>query len=115
MGVTHALEHNAVFVERMGREINTHQVALLVEPFQVAPFFHLSGNGGGGNLHAAHVAEERVVHLLLFLLVEPAVAKQGIDKHLAFVVQSEILFAANAKTVESAAEHHALDGLTVAG
>ena len=112
-GVAHVLQNHAVLIERMGREIDAHQVALAVQALDIAPGVAL-GDGRCGYLH--HVAsEERHLRLHLLGLEMLAEAHERVEEHLALDVGRQIALAGDAEAVEPAAEHQALNGLAVHG
>ena len=97
----------------MGRQIDAHQVAFLVEPLDVAPTHVRLGNGRRGNLHVVETAKERVLGFGLRLLVVLAVAHQCIKELLALGILREIGFAPDAKGVEAATQSQRLESLAV--
>ena len=56
-GVAQVVEHDTIFVERMGGEIDAHEIALFVESLYVAPLFALD-NGRCGYFHSVVATEE---------------------------------------------------------
>ena len=72
--VAHVVEYNLVVIQRVSGEVYTHQIALAVQSFYIAPPLCL-GNVGCGYLHRVHGAEERVLRLLFLRLVVLSVAQ----------------------------------------
>ena len=114
MRVTHVVEYYLEVVERVGRQVNAYEVALLVELLYGAPCFAL-GYLGRGYVNAVHVAEERVLRRVLLLLVKLSVAHERVEEHLSLGVAPEVVFAPDVEAVESAAEGEALEAFAVAG
>ena len=95
----------------MCREIDAHEVAFLVQLFDIAPALRL-GNGGGGHLHLVE-SEERVGRLLLLKLVVLTEPDEHVEEDLAFGRKRHVALARDAEAVESAAEHQAFECLAV--
>ena len=98
----------------MSRNIDAHEVALLIQALDVAPALIGLGDGRCGYLNAVvETAEERVLGLLLLLLIELAVAHQRIEEDLALGISSEELLTTNTEGVETTAKSQRLECLTV--
>ena len=108
-------QYDAELIQRVCRQIDTHQLALLVQPFYVAPADLRLRNGRRLNLYAAEVAEERVLCLLLLELVALSETHQRVEERLALAVLHEEVLAPYAKRVESAAQRQRLEGFLVDG
>ena len=66
----------------MSRQVNAHQFALLVQPFQVAPHRHLLRHWGVAHCHV-HAAKERCLRLELILLIAVPVAHHHVQERFA--------------------------------
>lgn len=111
------VENDAVFVERMGGEVDADEVAFLVEPFEVAPTGYVGRDFGmnDGDAHA-HVAEEGIGGLMKVGLELVSVAKEGVEEHFVAGCRRKVGFARNVvKSVEGTGENKAFDGFAVAG
>ena len=56
-GVAEVVEHNLVFVQRMGRQVDTYQFAFFVQTLDVAPANIRLGNGWRLNFDSTEIAE----------------------------------------------------------
>ena len=100
----------------MGREIDTHKVAFLIQAFDVTPTFIILRHRRLGNLHPiAKGTEERVLHLSFLLLIGLSVTHQCIQELFALGVSGEVILPPYAKAVEATAQCQTLKALTVDG
>ena len=98
----------------MGGKIDTHQVTLLVQTFDVTPTHIVLRHGWQGDLHTlAKHAEERVLHLCLFLLVRLSIAHKGIEEHLPLGICGKVVLTTDAEAVEAATQRQTFISLAV--
>ena len=111
MGVAHVLQHDGILVERMGREIDAHELALLVEFLDGRPPFRL----GQGRMDHGHVVapEEAQTGIGLVHLVALAVAHEQVDEEFSLGVGGEELLAHDPESIEAATIGQALESLSV--
>ena len=66
MGGAYMIKYDAVFIKRMGRQIDADILTLQVKPLHVGPRLIVVGGKGMNDIHGhAHVAEERIGGLCL--------------------------------------------------
>ena len=58
LGIAEVVEHDLILIQRMGGEIDTHQVALLIQAFNVAPAHITLRDRWHGDLHIIKAAKE---------------------------------------------------------
>ena len=98
----------------MCREIDSHEVALLVQSFDVTPAFIGLWHRGNSNLHAvAKGPEERILHLSHLLLIELTIAHEDIQELFTLGIDGEIVLTTDAEAVETTAQRQRFEGLTV--
>ena len=112
-GVAEVVEHNLIFVQRMGREIDTHQFAFLVQTLDIAPAFVGLGNSRTLYFHIVETTKERVLGLLLLGLIGLAKAHDNINERLTLTILGKEVLTADAKRVEATTEGQCLKGLAV--
>ena len=98
----------------MSRDVDAHEVTLLVQTLYGAPPLSLRHRRRGHD-DRIEIAEERIACLRLLCLVELSVAYQRVEEHVALAVDTKILLALYAEVVETSAERQALKRLTVDG
>ena len=108
------LQHHCILVQRMSRQVDAHQLALLVQAVYVAPTFGLR-HFGSGDRQGVLTAEEAALGACLVLLKTVTIA----DKHFAegFVlgIERKILLAAHlAKAVQCPGQSQVLQVLAIA-
>ena len=96
----------------MSREINTHQVAFLVQSFDGAPSFGMR-NGRCGYLYGVESSKERGDSLVLLALIKLTISYQGIEEHLVLVIDSKEVLAGYSETVEATTQRQAFECLSV--
>ena len=111
--ITEVVEDDLILIQRMCREIDTHEFTLLVQPFDIAPADVVLRNGRCGDLYIVEGAEERVLGLCLLRLIQLSVAHQRIQERLALVVHGEIALTRNTEAVEATAQGQRLKGFLV--
>ena len=93
MGIAQVVDYYLELVERMGREIDANQFALLVQPLNVAPQFALRYRRCG-YFYFVFASKERILHLLLLCLVELSVTHECVEERLTLIVLGEEIFTA---------------------
>ena len=79
MNIANILKHHSIFIQRMGRQIDTNQFTFLVQPFQITPGWSRY-DFRSGNFHLMLTAEQgidgsRLVHLVLTSITDQSFYK----------------------------------------
>ena len=112
--VAEVVEYHLIFVKRMGREIDTHEITFFIKAFDVTPRFSLD-YCRCRYLYCIIITEEGVLLLHHLRLIELTITHQLVDKHLSLGILREIIFTTQfGETVKATAKHKRLNTLSIA-
>ena len=111
--IAQIVENNLILIQRMGRQIDTHQVTFFVQTLNIAPTNIRLWHCWRGNLHPVEAAKQRVLCLCLLHLIGLTIPHQRIQPLLSSCILSEIVLPSDSEAVEATTQCQRLEGLTV--
>ena len=113
MGIAYILQDNSILIQWMGRKINSYQITLLVETFQISPC-RCRNYFGSRYFYLVLTAKQRVGCGSLIHLIFISIAYQYFRKSFIFGILHKEIFTLDAgKTVKRTCQSQIFNILTV--